>query len=465
MSQRTSSEELTMRTRSFLLLMTVALIAAACGGGSGTATTTGAGADTTSAATESTASAAETTVGETATTAAETDTTAGATGEAIGFGMLIGVTGDYAPYYDVSVAGAEIAIEEINAEGGVLGQPVELVVQDNLSTVEGAVQGYSALSDVAGVIAIGGVESDGALAIYDSIHEAQIPTICPACGTSELDEAGGEFIFRITGSDSDGGLIAAQFARDSGAENVGMLVQNTEGASAPAEVFKTVFEDNVGGTVSADVRFDPGKTSYQAEVDQAFAAEPDAVYVGSGFEAGGIILQEWQRRGYGGQFFFSPDMIVPEIAALTEQGVEIGDGVARAAIPAYDISTPAYESYAERFEAKTGEAPSPGLYDANQYDQYVLLALAITAAGSTEGPAVAAAIPEVANPDGTVVYSYADGVAELEAGNDIDYHGASSSLDFNEFGNLASPVFGEQAIVDGAWAQQREVELDASLRP
>jgi branched-chain amino acid transport system substrate-binding protein len=221
----------------------------------------------------------------------------------------------------------------------------------------------------------------------------------------------------------------------------------------------------VGGTVSADVRFDPGKSSYQSEVDQAFSGEPDAVYLGSGFEAGGIILQEWQRRGYGGQFFFSPDMVVPEIAALTEQGVEIGDGVARAAIPAYDISTPAYESYAERFEAKTGETPSPGLYDANQYDQYILLALAITAAGSTDGPAVAAAIPEVANPEGTVVYSYAEGLAELEAGNDIDYHGASSSLDFNEFGNLASPVFGEQAIIEGAWEQQREVELDSSLRP
>ena len=48
---------------------------------------------------------------------------------------------------------------------------------------------------------------------------------------------------------------------------------------------------------------------------------------------------------------------------------------------------------------------------------------------------------------------------------DIDYHGASSSLDVNEFGNLSSPNFGEQHIIDGEWTQVATVELDASLRP
>jgi branched-chain amino acid transport system substrate-binding protein len=158
-------------------------------------------------------------------------------------------------------------------------------------------------------------------------------------------------------------------------------------------------------------------------------------------------------------------MVVPEIAALTEQGVEIGDGVARAAIAAYDTESPAYESYAPRYEEITGEQPTPGLYDANQYDQYIILALAITAAGTTDGEAVAAEITELLNPPGTTVYSYADGVAALEAGEDIDYHGASSSLDVNEFGNLASPTFGEQNIVDGQWTQVATVELDPSLRP
>jgi branched-chain amino acid transport system substrate-binding protein len=432
--------------------MVIALVVAACGDGEGS-DTTGAGGSTTTA-------------GGGETTTAGPGTTAGGGEEGpIKFGMLIGVTGDYSPYYDVSKAGADVAIAEINDAGGVLGRQVELVVVDNKSTVEGAVQGFSQITDVEGVHVLGGPESDGAIANLQAIKDLQLPTICPACGTSELDQAGGDYIWRITGSDSDGGLIAAQFARDAGYTTVGMLVQNTEGASAPADVFKQVFTEIIGGEVAADVRFDPGQSSYQAQVDQVFADDPEAVYVGAGFEAGGIILTEWQRRGYGGNFLFSPDMIVPEIAALTGQGVEIGDGVAKAAIAAYDTESPAYESYAPRYEAITGEQPTPGLYDANQYDQYIILALAITIAGTTDGEAVAAVISDLLNPPGTVVYSYAEGLAAIEAGEDIDLHGASSSLDVNEFGNLAGPNFGEQNIVDEQWTQVATVELDPSLRP
>lgn len=385
----------------------------------------------------------------------------GASGDAIKFGYLIGVTGDYSPYFDPSLAGAEIAIQEINDAGGVLERPVELVTADNLSTVEGAVQGFSRLVDVEGVVAIGGPESDGAVAILDAVQERQIPTMCPACGTSELDTTAGNYIWRITGSDTDGGIVAAQFARDAGFDNVAMLVQNTEGASGPAEVFKAVYEEAMGRSVGADVRFDPGRSSYQSELQQAFGSEPDAVYMGSGFEAGLVIFREWERRGYGGQFFVSPDLVVPPIAELSPA---LAEGTLTAAIPAYDTDSPAYESFAQRYEEQTGTAPTAGLYEANQYDQFIALALAIVAADSTEGPAINEAVPEVLNPPGTAVYSYAEGLEELAQGNDIDFHGASSSLDLNEYGNLAAPVFGEQQIVDGQWQQVRAIELDPELR-
>lgn len=384
-------------------------------------------------------------------------------GDAIKLGFMIGVTGDYAAYYPPSEAGALIAIEEINEAGGVLGRPVELVIGDNLSTAEGAVQAFNKLVDVDNVVAIGGVESDGAVANLQSIKDRKIPTICPACGTDKLDTAGGDYIFRITGSDSDGGLIAAQFARDNGFSRVAMLVQNTEGAAGPADIFKRVFAERVGGEVITDVRFEPGQSSYQAQVDEVFAGSPEAVYLAAGFEAGGVILQEWARRGLAGSWFFSPDLVVPEIAGL--EGIDISNGVARAAIASYDTASPAYASYASRYLERMGEEPSSGLYDANQYDQYIILALAIQKAGTTDGEAVAREIAGILNGPGTVVYSYADGLAAIEAGEEIDYHGASSGLDVNEFGNLASPVFGEQQIIDGAWTQVSEVTLDESLRP
>src|SRR5690606_10058760 len=125
-----------MRNKLGPVIVLIAMLVAACGGGSeGSETTAGDGA------------AVDTTVAGTDTTTADgTDTTSqpsGSTEEAgesgpIKFGMLIGVTGDYSPYYDVSKAGADVAIAEINEAGGVLGREVELVVVDNKSTVEGA---------------------------------------------------------------------------------------------------------------------------------------------------------------------------------------------------------------------------------------------------------------------------------------------------------------------------------------
>ena len=93
---------------------------------------------------------------------------------------------------------------------------------------------------------------------------------CSTCGTTELDATGGDFVWRIISSDTDNGIVSAQTARDSGYESVAMLVELGEGTSSPANVFKTVFEDQINGTITEDVRFDAGRSSYSAEVALAF---------------------------------------------------------------------------------------------------------------------------------------------------------------------------------------------------
>lgn len=428
--------------RLFLSMCALALIAAGCGSDDDAAETA---ATTTAAADAST-----------------DDGAAEPSGEAVKFGFLNGLSGDYSPWGQPSLVGAEVAIDEINAAGGVLGRPVELVVEDNKSTVEGAVSGYTILSDVESVDALGGVESDGAIALLDTVADQEVPTMCPACGTTELDTKGGDWVFRITASDTDGGIIAAQFARDRGFERVAILVQQTEGTLSPAEIFQDVFENNVGGEIVDVVRFDPGRSSYQAEVEQAFSNSPDAVYLAAGFEAGVPILREWERRSYGGTIIMSPDLIVPEISALSGS---LENGVALAAIAGLNEDSATYATFAAEYEARTGAAPSAGLYESNQYDQYIVLALAMTAAGSTDGPAVRDKILEVVNAPGTEVFSYAEGLAALAAGEDIDFQGASSSLDLNDFGNLLSPSMGEMQIIDGEWTQVATIALDPALRP
>ncbi len=386
----------------------------------------------------------------------------GPTGGPIKLGFLNGQSGDYATWGIWALAAAEVAIEELNAAGGVLGRPVELIVEDNGSTPEGAVSGYAKITEVDNIDALGGIESDGMLAVFDTVHEQQLPTICSTCGTTELDTTAGEYVFRIISSDTDNGIIGAQVARDEGYDNVAMLVELSEGTISPADVFKSVFTEQIGGTVTEDVRFDAGRSSYSAEVARAFDSNPDAVYISVGFETGLPILNEWKRRGMQDiPLILTTDLLSPDIAEIVSS---VEGASAIAAATAYDtVDNPAYDSYVPRFEAKIGDPPEIGFYDAWQYDQYIILGLAMEKAGTTDGPAVAAAIPEITNPPGVEVFTYADGLAELDAGNDIDYHGTTSNMNLNDVGNLESPVMSVLAVTDGSWEVRENIELDPTL--
>ena len=266
-------------------------------------------------------------------------------------GFLNGQSGDYGPWGHWALAAAEVAVEELNAGGGVLGRDVELVVEDNGSTPEGAVSGFAELTEVDGIHALGGIESDGMIAIFDTVHELEIPTICSTCGTTELDNTGGEMVFRIIPSDTDNGIVGAQVARDEGYRNVAMLVELSEGTESPANVFKAVFTEQMGGSITEDVRFNAGETTYAAQVAQAFESNPDAVYIAAGFETGVPLLNEWQRRGYADiPLILTTDLLSPEIAEIVS-GVEGASAIVGAT--AYDTeNNPAWDAYVPRFRGQ-----------------------------------------------------------------------------------------------------------------
>ena len=384
-------------------------------------------------------------------------------GDPVVIGFLNGQSGDYADWGPPALVGHQVAIDEINAAGGINGRPVELAIQDTQTTAQGAVAGLSTLIEVNGAHVVSGFESYAALAIIDTLAENQVVGMCSPCGTTELDELGGDWVFRPTASDSDIGLVAAQQARDRGFTRVAILASQSEDTLSSARRFKEVFEANDLGEIIADVRFNPGGSGYQSEIQEAFDGNPDAVYLAAAPTEGAIIVREWERRDYGGVFLVSPDLILDEFAGLTEAL----EGNAFAALAAYDEDTPAYISFAERYTPLSGDygEPDEGWYDANNYDSVILLALAIVAAGGTDDPvAIRDAIFDIAGPPGTVVYSFAEGVAALANGEEIDYHGASGSLDFNEFGNLSSPKMVEQEIIDGEWVSTNAIDIDESLR-
>src|SRR3546814_15353513 len=109
--------------------------------------------------------------------------------------------------------------------------------------------------------------------------------------------------------------------------------------------------------------------------------------------------------------------------------------------------------------------PHDGLGEPNYYDTFIVLALAATAAGdNVTSETINASIPAVVNEPGTVCYVYTECADLLKAGQEIDYQGASGTLQLNEFGNLDSPLMTVIAVKDGAWVAETTLELDPSLR-
>ena len=258
-------------------------------------------------------------------------------------GFLAGLSGDYAEWGPPSQDGAEAALGVINASGGILGRDAELVVQDNLSTAEGAVTGYNRIREE--IHALGGVESDGAVALLDTVAEDEMPTMCPACGTTVLDTEGGNYIWRITASDTTYGIISAQLARDLGYTRVAMLVQQTEGTESPRRGLQGRLgeQDRPRDHRRRALPARPGQLPGSGE--EAFSGNPEAVYIGAGPQAGIPIIREYIARGYEATLLVSPDLQVPDIAAAASQ---LPTGRVLAAQVTDDFESPAYSAFAKR---------------------------------------------------------------------------------------------------------------------
>jgi branched-chain amino acid transport system substrate-binding protein len=378
---------------------------------------------------------------------------------ALKLGYFTPVSGNWAAYTEKTLPAGRLAAADINAAGGVLGKDVELVIGDYESSPEAALPTFSRITELDGAEAIGGTESDGMLAVLAELERTQMPATCPYCGSDALTDKGGQWVWRLSAADAQFGAATAQYARDNGIKTVSILALKSEGSLSAVNAFKKVFVDSVGGSICAEVEFDAARSSYQSEVSEAFGCDPDAVFVSAGTEAGIPILREWARRGYGGRFLMSQDMIVPDIIAATPKL----EGAAVGVVGAMDRSSPAFENFAEKYEAEVGEAPSDGYYQSAYYDEWIIHALAITAADSTDGQATAEMFPKVTNAPGTKCYRYDECVKLLKAGEDINYHGASGDLDFNDKGDQASPNFSLVEAKGGEWTPVSEFALDPTL--
>ena len=378
--------------------------------------------------------------------------------EPLKIGYLGDFSGPIAEFGPVIQTGVELAIEHINAAGGVLGQPVELVTGDTrVDTVQG-VEEARRLVEVEGVHAIvGPLSSTVTIAVAESVTgPAGVPTISPSATSPSITVADDNgYLFRSTISDAAQGVALADLASDEGYDNVAVLFRNDAYGQGLADAFEAAFD----GTVTS-ASIEQGATSYLSEL-RAAADGGATVLIAIAFPAEALIfIRESLEQSIFSEFLFvdgtkSQELIdgIGQDFLNGSKGTAPGGGPANAATRAWDAA------YIDAY----GELPAlPFVREA--YDAVIAIALAAELAGSTDGAAIRDALPRVAAPGGDDVIPGPEGIAIAMAavgdGDDVNYQGAATTLDWNAAGDVLTGFIQIWQYSDGEPVEIDEVPFD-----
>ncbi len=420
------------------LLVGLSLVAAACGSDDEPTTTE---APTTEAAETDTTEAAEPDTTE----AAEPDTTEAmddtATTEAAGetastegqlvLGGILPETGNLAFLGPPEIAGVNLAVADINAAGGVLGQDLVYLPGDSGDNGEVANATVDRLlaEDVDGFI--GAASSGVSLTVIDKITQAGKVHFSPANTSptfTEYDDNG--LYFRTAPSDVVQGAALADIMIQDGNASATFLVLNDAYGTGLLEFTKGPFEAQ-GGVVDAENIYDPKAENFDDVVSVAVEADSDAIVI-IGFDETSKILTGLIEAGVGpsAKAIYGTDGNMGNALAAAFDDPTVLAGM-RGTLPGVDVEN-AMTDFRDSLLTV-----DPGLvdfsYSAESYDAVVIMALAATVAGSDDGVAIGAEINDITR-GGEKCNTYADCLALLDSGADIDYDGVSGPLEFRDEG-------------------------------
>ncbi|MDB9527591.1 ABC transporter substrate-binding protein [Oscillatoria sp. CS-180] len=378
----------------------------------------------------------------------DSESASASSSDVIKIGALMPMTGDLQAFGETSLNGVNLALDEINANGGVMGQPLEVSVGDTQTAAQPSIDAAQKLVSIEGAIAIlGALSSGNTIPVAESItKDNSIPQISPASTSPVISTLADEdFLFRTVPSDAFQGIALAEVAREQGLENVAIIYVNNDYGQGLAESFQAAFEGKAG-TVSGSVPYEKGQASYRGELQQLANEGAEALLLIGYPENGITILKQSLEEGFFDRFIFTDGMKAPEV--IDAIGADILEG-AFGTVAQSDVESEAYATFNNAYEEKYGELP-PKPYIDTSYDAMMILALAIEHSGSTDGGAIQQAIREVANAPGVEIKpgEWGKAVEAIANGEDIDYTGASGSLEFDDNGDVAG-AFAHWAIQNG----------------
>ncbi|MDB9434808.1 ABC transporter substrate-binding protein [Microcystis aeruginosa] len=375
---------------------------------------------------------------------ASSPTTTAPGDEGLKLGALLPITGDLAAIGQNMPEAAALAVETINACGGVNGKPVTLVKEDDQTDPAAGASAMTKLAEVdkvAGVI--GSFASSVSGAAVDVAVRNKVMLVSPGSTSPVFTDRAKKgdfqgFWARTAPPDTYQAQALAVLAKKKGFQDVATVVINNDYGVGFEREFVSAF-DKLGGTIANKqnpVRYDPKAATLDSEAAAAFANQPDAVAAVLYAETGSLLLQAAYKQG-----------LTKGVTVLLTDGVysedftkQVGKGTDGKSIIAGALGTvpgadgQALSAFTALWKEKTGKDVTA--FVPHTWDAAILLMLAAEAAKSNTGEGIQSKIREVANGPGTEVTDACQAIEMIRKGEDINYQGASGNVDIDENGDV-----------------------------
>ena len=359
-------------------------------------------------------------------------------GGTLNIGVIYPFTGANADQGAVGMAGCLSGIGQVN-KAGVLGHKLACKPFDTKGDPADAVPAANQMMASASPVMVIGASDDAVATapIVTGQHVVNFATI----GDPHFDTQTNPYFYRLTPSDALQGVALGYWAAKNGLTHAAAAFTSDLGAQTSVPPLRVEYA-KLGGKFSADVKLAPGQSSYRTEVSQIIASHPDAIISEMDPQSSTTFLSEYKQLNNG----TLPEILGTERTSNSDwiQAVLGGIGPAtftksiRSITPYVSFAGEGYDLYKTELLGLSSQVKNPGQYVGQPYaisdfDAVAITALAMNLAKSTNPSAYNAYVTQVTAPGGTVIHTYAEGLAAIKAGKKITYVGASGPLVFNKY--------------------------------
>jgi branched-chain amino acid transport system substrate-binding protein len=328
-------------------------------------------------------------------------------GDPIVLGMSAAFSGPNATVGEAQLRGAELAIDEINAAGGVLGRPLAIVTRDNVHEQDKGVLQTRELIEKEGAVGILGSQGSFiAVAVADTMEELEVPWIGLSTGAAAIIDNGQDpnWMFRVSSNDPWVAEFLVRWAVEKlNMEQIGILNEDT-GWGVPAIEDVQAALDQMGLQPASVDKMKVGDTDFTAQMLRAKDAGCEAIVTFSNSVEMANALKAGQKIGYQPQIVSAWGLQNPNYITLVP---DLGQGtLVMQTFTWVNAETPKALDLLARYTEKWGvedaaEIPNPS-YTADAYDATHLFALAIATAGEANGAVIRDALEQLPEYEGLI---------------------------------------------------------------